>query len=112
MFICGKSDKLEQMPLNKRASHGSDAHFPDVERGLLVCVKEKCSAGLAISPQQLRLKAKMLARRVQHDITAYKSFKASPNWSYRFISRHHLSVRKPTTIAQRDDDHEDKLRNF
>ena len=105
--------KLEQMPRNKRALRGSDAHFPEMERELLVYVEEKRSAGLAVSPQQLRLKAKMLARKVQHDINAYKSFKASQNWCYRFMGRHHLSVRKRTTIAQRlPDDHEDKLLNF
>lgn len=101
--------KLKQMPSGKRADRGRTAENPEMEEDLIKWVSERRDQGLAVSSTEVRLRASFLCRAKFPNA----QFKASLNWCYRFMDRHHLSVRRRTTIAQRlPDDYEEKLLNF
>ena len=65
--------------------------------------------GYAISTAELRLKATHLAR--QSDTMA--NFRGSISWSYAFLKRHDLSIRRRTNIAQKlPSDYKEQLTKF
>ena len=85
------------------------AQFPDLEIELVKWITDCRMQGYAISMAELRLKATHLAR--QSDTTA--SFRGSISWSYAFLKRHDLSIRRRTNIAQKLlSDYEEQLTKF
>jgi len=93
-----QAPQLQQMPRSKRANRGSKAHFPELEQSLLNFIKDHQAAGIPLSTIHIRLKAKSLAKQMKIPTS---DFLASPNWAYRFMARHNLSIRRCTTIAQK-----------
>ena len=79
------------------AERGKTAQFPDLEIELVIWITDHRMQGYAISTAELRLKATLLAR--QSDTTA--NFRGSISWSYAFLKRHDLSIRRRTNIAQK-----------
>jgi len=101
-------DRLQKMPRSKMADRGSSAHFPELEAELLQWVTDRRLQGYGISTSELRLKGLHLAKKTNNS-----NFHASVAWSYAFLKRHHLSIRRRTHIAQKlPSDYEDQLTNF
>ena len=101
-------DRLQKMPRSKMADRGSSAHFPELEAELLQWVTDRRLQGYGISTTELRLKGLHLAKKQNNS-----NFRASVAWSYAFLKRHNLSIRRRTHIAQKlPSDYEDQLTNF
>jgi hypothetical protein len=92
-----QKERLQKLPRSKMAERGKTAPFPDLEIELVKRITDRRMQGYAISTAELRLKATHLAR--QSDTTA--KFRGSISWSYAFLKRHDLSIRRQTNIAQK-----------
>ena len=104
-------NKLKTWPSTKRTDRGKSAQFPQLENELFHWVCDRRDAGIGVSSTEIRLRAMQIFKTKFE--TKNVSFKASLCWCYRFMKRHHLSVRRRTTIAQRlPDDYTDKLTKF
>lgn len=104
-----QKERLQNMPRTKMANRGSAAHWPELERKLLVWVTNRRLWGYGVSTTELRLKALHLAK--QNDANA--QFRASVDWAHAFMKRSDLSIRRRTHIAQKlPSDFEDQLTKF
>lgn len=104
-----QKERLQNMPRTKMANRGSAAHWPELEREVLVWVTDRRLRGYGLSTTELRLKALHLAK--QNDANA--QFRASVDWAHAFMTRSDLSIRRRTHIAQKlPSDFEDQLTKF
>lgn len=86
---------LEEMPKTKRARRSGSAHWPQLERSLKTWILEQREKGLSVSTVRMRLQAKNIAADM-----GISPFNGTANWCFRFMARHHLSVRQRTTVGQ------------
>ena len=105
-----KKTEIEAMLRQKRANRGKQAACPRLEDSVVNWISERRAQGCGISTLETRMYALKMAKELNIPVT---DFKASVNWCYRFMSRHSLSVRRRTHIAQKlPRDFEDKLVEF
>jgi hypothetical protein len=96
------------MPRSKTADRGSSAHFPELEEELLQWITDCRLQGYGVSTAKLGFKGLHLAKKTNN-----ANFRASLAWSYAFLKRHNLSIRRRTHIAQKlPSDYEDQLTKF
>ena len=102
------ADKIKAMPKTKLTDRSKKCLFPTLEETVAAWVEENRNNGLIITRNQIRLKAKSIARaeKLQH-------FTGSNSWCSRFMIRNNLVLRQKTKIAQKlPDDYEEKITNF
>ncbi|XP_071482518.1 uncharacterized protein [Diadema antillarum] len=82
----GDKALLESMPKYKKASRGKVARWPALEKKLLKWVKERQTAGHAVSTKALRNQAMVIAKE-----TNATNFGGSISWIFRFVHKYDLS---------------------
>ena len=103
-----QKDRLQKLPKQKKAERGSTAHHPELETQLLAWTLDVRQQGIGLTTTEIRIKAKILAEQM-----AIINFKASMSWTYKYLRRNDLSIRRRTHISQRlPEDYDDKLLEF
>ena len=87
-FIMNETN-VQKMPRSKMADRGSSVHFPELEEELLQWVTDCRLQGYGVSTAKLRFKGLHLAKKTNN-----ANFRASVAWSYAFLKRHNLSIRR------------------
>ena len=101
-----KESLQKEKPTAKASGRGRKAQHPELEKELVDIIAARRASGCAISTVEVRI----IASQIMKKKDPHTNFKASACWCYKFMLRHHLSIRKRTSIAQRmPDDFEHKL---
>ena len=102
---------LENIPKSKKALRHGIASFPKLEKALNDWVLNSRQNGYAVTRTGIRLQAMKLAKDEKFAVAT--TFRASAGWCTRFMTRHGLSLRQRTKIAQKlPNDLEDKILAF
>uniref|UniRef100_A0A8C7X5T2 HTH CENPB-type domain-containing protein n=1 Tax=Oryzias sinensis TaxID=183150 RepID=A0A8C7X5T2_9TELE len=88
-------NKLRQVKKTQLSFRGNKARWPELEDRLVRWINDQRTAGRNVSTVTIRLKASTLAdeMKIQH-------FHGGPSWCFRFMKRHHISIRARTTVVQ------------
>uniref|UniRef100_A0A3P9AAF4 HTH CENPB-type domain-containing protein n=1 Tax=Esox lucius TaxID=8010 RepID=A0A3P9AAF4_ESOLU len=99
---------LQALPRNKKANRGKKCQHPAIEQDLVKWIRSLRVSGRDVTTMQIRMKALDLAKSRE-----VNSFLASPNWCFRFMQRHKLSIPLMTTVGQKQpEDWEEKMVSF
>lgn len=79
----------------RKPGGGRKLKYPDIDATLMDWFQERRSCGVRVTGKSLRQEALRL-----HRENGSQSFKASNGWYKRFKTRHHISLRRTTHIAQ------------
>uniref|UniRef100_A0A3B3B5M8 HTH CENPB-type domain-containing protein n=1 Tax=Oryzias melastigma TaxID=30732 RepID=A0A3B3B5M8_ORYME len=105
----------EKGPACKRLTGGGAKKASDeLEQLFLTWIVEQRRKGAQVSRKMIRTKAKRIFDTKIDDSSKRKeTFTASAGWLDKFMKRHHLSLRRKTTLAQKDPEQLiDKLVSF
>jgi hypothetical protein len=106
----GVKEKLEGISKKKCAFCGKKCKYPHVEAKLYQYVMNMQKNGFVVLMEMLQFTGCRLARK--HNISVSK-FKVSHGWVKHFMTRHDLTIRCRTTIAERLlEAYEEKLVSF
>ncbi|XP_069106879.1 MYND-type zinc finger-containing chromatin reader ZMYND8-like isoform X2 [Argopecten irradians] len=88
-----QESELMAMPPGKRSNRGKQAAHPKMEEELFVWIRDRKAEGIDVGSTDIRNYAVKLCKTKFPD----PNFKASLNWCYLFLQRHHLRLQKPIT---------------
>ncbi|XP_077573837.1 uncharacterized protein LOC144197115 isoform X2 [Stigmatopora nigra] len=90
-----QENKLRRAKKQKLSFRGHKARWPELETQLEQWILDVRAVGRNVSTVTIRLRAKALAEelKIQH-------FQGGPSWCFRFMKRHHLSIKTWNSVPQ------------
>ena len=114
---CGQELKLRRVLKPKKAKRlsggGRNLNCEQVEMGVKEWIEEQRSKNIRVTRKAIQEKARQLFQEAPQAIKNNPSFVASDGWLFNFLRRNGFSLRKRTTIAQKQpDDIKTKVINY